>query len=331
MTSSSTSPYTDAYVTETRPHDCGLLIQRIKAKLESLSKHLVDLGHLKRVKRLSPNLCDCSDKSTTSRSNTRDDSSSITKRARHSQAENVRLFVLLGHANSMDDFFSSDTKEDTGPVSKILEAFGVSNVQKIKVPLRAALSNIEWKEFNAMWPTNYFAEMTMEFQEEQRKLSEDDIRYMKMGLDEAVKDKCSSLTKEGTVIISPSDGSILSRSAEEGRLQENMLPNFHYSNPLATSLIFAIQGISRREREAASNLGMQNQEFTGGQYICTGLDVFTTREPNVFEAMALVHSRIRRLVFIHSSEGDVGGITKMFVHDLPGTNHNYRAFQLLTE
>lgn len=54
-----------------------------------------------------------------------------------------------------------------------------------------------------------------------------------------------------------------------------------------------------------------------------------TQEPGVFEAMALVHSRIRRVVFgIPDKEaGGLGGSHKvMAIHSLPGTNHKYRAF-----
>ncbi len=66
-------------------------------------------------------------------------------------------------------------------------------------------------------------------------------------------------------------------------------------------------------------------------------DVYLTKEPNVYEAMALVHSRVRRVVFGMQDEemGGLGGVTSNAasrqnggIHSLPGTNHHYRAFRL---
>jgi len=64
-------------------------------------------------------------------------------------------------------------------------------------------------------------------------------------------------------------------------------------------------------------------------------DVYITKEPNIYEAMALVHSRVRRVVFGVRDEG-MGGLggaadaadgRNTGIHSLPGTNHHYRAFR----
>lgn len=65
-------------------------------------------------------------------------------------------------------------------------------------------------------------------------------------------------------------------------------------------------------------------------------DVYLTKEPNVYEAMALVHSRVRRVIFgvVDNEMGGLGGASNSAnsqntgIHSLPGTNHHYRAFRL---
>lgn len=65
--------------------------------------------------------------------------------------------------------------------------------------------------------------------------------------------------------------------------------------------------------------------------------MYLTKEPNVYEAMALVHSRVRRVVFgvTDREMGGLGGAAAnkeyVGIHCLPGTNHHYRAFRLEIE
>jgi tRNA-specific adenosine deaminase 3 len=62
--------------------------------------------------------------------------------------------------------------------------------------------------------------------------------------------------------------------------------------------------------------------------------VYLTKEPNAYEAMALVHSRVRRVVF-GKQDKEMGGLGGVYnfrgIHCLPGTNHHYRAFRLSSE
>ena len=148
------------------------------------------------------------------------------------------------------------------------------------------------------------------------------------------------------------------------------------NNPLATPILLALQGVSRLERQRKmlvdgvaainatsmeSQCNKQHQERQHQyqpktkrcQYICTGYDLYSFYEPNVFEAMACLHSRIRRLIYFVpngqsslcsgggcspnektpnrnvDNKSDVWrhGISNHAIHQLAGTNHNYRAFE----
>ena len=67
----------------------------------------------------------------------------------------------------------------------------------------------------------------------------------------------------------------------------------------------------------------------GSAYLCTGLDLYITREPCTMCAMALVHSRIRHVIYRDAN--DVAGAlgSCYAVHALPSINHHYRVFRLL--
>ena len=67
--------------------------------------------------------------------------------------------------------------------------------------------------------------------------------------------------------------------------------------------------------------------------MCTGYDIYLTKEPGIFESMALVHARIRRVVFYRCSEdgGLGGGGNDSSINSLPSTNHRYRAFSVVRE
>ena len=79
----------------------------------------------------------------------------------------------------------------------------------------------------------------------------------------------------------------------------------------------------------------EDEEEDGGgvlpddAYLCTGLDLYLTREPNLMCSMALVHSRIRRVYFEYD-EPLFGALSSHHhVHSLRALNHHYRVFRVI--
>ena len=72
----------------------------------------------------------------------------------------------------------------------------------------------------------------------------------------------------------------------------------------------------KRQRESTSGSAVsllpfsQRESAPAQQYICTGLDAFLTHEPDLFDAMALLHSRVARVIYGFPDDiaGAIGGV-----------------------
>lgn len=319
------------------------------------------------------------------------------KKKKKGKGSRVLIHVLLGAVCNIDQLFrsnrnvESDIEHNTSAaieewIKNRWKLLTATTIDKVWVPAQPAASEKQWKlHNNQYWPMRFYQEKTPEFQHQQAALTTNELEQMKFGMQEAILDakqyqkqqqaksgSCGNETNQslhtttfaesemvGAVVMCPTAGKIVSRAHEERVLQQNYVTggNRLKDNPLATAIMLAIQGVSRMERAAACAKGLDSSEFQRGQYLCTNYDLYCTLEPTVYEAMASVHARMRRVVFGYSSSNssiftesyglaaanpgttvtDVNGsavtatslrsaLVDMSVHCLPGTNHKYRAF-----
>lgn len=90
---------------------------------------------------------------------------------------------------------------------------------------------------------------------------------------------------------------------------------FGAQKPLSTSVL------QTNDLTAADNLSKY------GPYLCTGYDVYMTDEPCIMCAMALVHSRVRRIFFHRPNViGALKTLTKL--HTIKALNHHYEVYQI---
>jgi tRNA(Arg) A34 adenosine deaminase TadA len=267
---------------------------------------MIDLSHLRRVRRRHQ--VPSSDETKTNN-------------------QNLILHVLLGAVVDIEDIRSLNLSE--------YNVDWTTDVTIEALPGRMAESVSELQEFNQRWPTVYFPNRTVAHLRAERCLSSDTLQQLEYGMEAALQDGV-----DGVVILDPRTGTILGRASEERQQQQQYLEQHVPSasdaatmtltslNPLCTPILFAIQAVSRLERKRACDVGINHVDFTTGQYLCTNLVCCTVREPSAFEAMALVHARISMVVFgTTACSEDKAGLTKHYIHNLPDTNHRYRAFQ----
>eukprot|EP00968_Pinguiococcus_pyrenoidosus_P008025 scaffold564_cov248-Pinguiococcus_pyrenoidosus.AAC.9 len=65
------------------------------------------------------------------------------------------------------------------------------------------------------------------------------------------------------------------------------------------------------------------------QYLCTGLDVYLTHEPEIMSAMALLHNRVRRVFWAIDNPQQGGLFSRQRLHAIKNLNHHFRAFRNL--
>lgn len=341
--------YVDAFIgTLAEPSKCGPLIKRLSYELP-----LNQLAHLKRVRRTQlPNTLNSSttqglpatEQSILPDSLSNEAESPQPKKAKRRKKEkppsSFLLEIVLGacsHWEQKNDEGTIRESQRHSIIESLQSKYPLQNIRVESVPACHPESKAEWEEFQSIWPTSFFQLKSQEFKNQELQLSAAEVAEMALGMQAAIHD--STDNHPGAIMVQPattSDGSIsvMATSLAERKLQQPTLPHDYQNpkNPLVTSILLAIQGMSRLERQQATDKGMDSESFQKGQYLCTGYDLFTTQEPSVFEAMALVHSRVRRVIFLeppsstHTDRPYIKGLTSQFVHHLPGTNHKFRAF-----
>eukprot|EP00933_Yihiella_yeosuensis_P001399 TRINITY_DN10227_c0_g1_i1.p1 TRINITY_DN10227_c0_g1~~TRINITY_DN10227_c0_g1_i1.p1 ORF type:complete len:157 (-),score=34.36 TRINITY_DN10227_c0_g1_i1:27-497(-) len=119
----------------------------------------------------------------------------------------------------------------------------------------------------------------------------------------------------GCIVIGPS-GKILAVAAEEVDKDKR---------PLRHAVMAAIDAVALA-RSSAETVG-QKRERAEEEYLCQDCEVVTTHEPCVMCAMALVHSRVRRVIFREADPefGGLGGAISL--HTCTSLNHQFRVLR----
>ncbi|KAL7063528.1 hypothetical protein AAHC03_01829 [Spirometra sp. Aus1] len=102
--------------------------------------------------------------------------------------------------------------------------------------------------------------------------------------------------------------------------------SFSERSRLQHAVMLAVEEVGRTQRVSTAAKRRAEEEEGEAGYICTDCDVYLSSEPCVMCAMALVHSRVRRLFVARRLPG-LGGIDSGWaIHRVKNLNHRFLAF-----
>ncbi|XP_020788947.1 probable inactive tRNA-specific adenosine deaminase-like protein 3 [Boleophthalmus pectinirostris] len=205
---------------------------------------------------------------------------------------------------------------------------GLGEPFAVKIPRTAPLTRPQFEQASKHWPTSFHEDKLVTtalrgelFNAKQKTKMQD---YMTLAVNSAKEGKKLGMNAVGAVIVDPNTDKIIAIShdcSKDHPLQHAVM--------VCIDLVAKSQGGGCCSYEKYPGCKFISPDLENGApqpYICTGYDLYVTKEPCVLCAMALVHSRIGRVFFGISSEDGAMG-TKFKIHTQKDLNHRFEVFK----
>ncbi|XP_004463611.3 probable inactive tRNA-specific adenosine deaminase-like protein 3 [Dasypus novemcinctus] len=213
----------------------------------------------------------------------------------------------------------------------------------VPVPARPPLTRAQFEAARAHWPTSFHEDPLVARALEGRLFSPQERAAMQGHMARAVRvaqqAAAQGLRAVGAVVVDPTTDCVLATGHDcrgpaspllhatmvcidlvargQGRGAHDLQPH-----PACTATPAAARPGTARRPEAS--------EDDDAPYVCTGYDLYVTREPCAMCAMALVHARIRRVFYgAPSPDGALG--SRLRLHARPDLNHRFQVFRGVLE
>ncbi|CAG2065719.1 unnamed protein product [Timema podura] len=214
-----------------------------------------------------------------------------------------------------------------------LDATGLSGVpRRQRVCSASPKTRRQFQEATLLWPCNFHEDKYLEKVLAGRLFTAKDKlqqqRFMEMALKAARVSVTMGGCGTGAVIVDPKmSGTQVIAVGYDDRGGHPL----KHAAMVVVDLVARGQGGGAWEVKLESKIRMSTKSSEvrtrrQGPYLCTGYDIYLTREPCAMCAMALVHSRVRRVFYGSPTQSGALG-TNAVVHCLKGLNHRYEVFR----
>ncbi|XP_076414979.1 putative inactive tRNA-specific adenosine deaminase-like protein 3 [Peromyscus maniculatus bairdii] len=216
----------------------------------------------------------------------------------------------------------------------------------VPVPARPPLTRSQFEEARAHWPTSFHEDKQVTSALAGQLFSAQARAAMQSHMEEAVgaaqRAAAQGLRAVGAVVVDPASDRVLATGHDCSGAASPLL------HAVMVCIDLVAQGQGRgawdlRRHPACSfapapaaqgaragSVRKLDGSEDGLPYVCTGYDLYVTREPCVMCAMALVHARIQRVFYgAPSPDGALG--TRFRVHARPDLNHRFQVFRGILE
>lgn len=197
----------------------------------------------------------------------------------------------------------------------------------VKVPARAPLTRAQFELVSQQWPTSFHEDKQVTaalkgelFSPEQKARMQS---YMTAALAAAEAGRDLGMEPVGAAMVDPATETIVA-VGHDCRADHPL----HHAVMVCIDLVARSQGGGCYcfDKYPSCSFAPLDSDTTAPAYICTGYDLYVTREPCVMCAMALVHSRIGRVFYgTVSSDGALG--TKYKIHSQKDLNHRFEVYK----
>ncbi|XP_015784386.1 probable inactive tRNA-specific adenosine deaminase-like protein 3 [Tetranychus urticae] len=218
---------------------------------------------------------------------------------------------------------------------KLSDVLEYSSVKITAVPSNAPLNRWQFEKSSRLWPTNFFENKEITHRLDGTCLDSTDRLFIYQTMKDLVNRTKENVDRTYGAIVT-SNFQVLVISGDK----INDHPLRHCSMNLI-DLMASTQGggVWYNQGKLDENSSLLSTESDPDAYLCTGHDVYLTKEPCIMCSMGLLHSRIRRIFFLDQSMNtldmplqkgcpDDFALSKMKLHTNSDINHRFDVWRV---
>lgn len=254
----------------------------------------------------------------------------------------------VAYASSRDELIAV-LKTNNFNVDLIESEIGIVQAARVAPKVRK-----QYEKVHEMWPCNFHANKYLETLATDCLFSMAEVEghadFMRVAMDVRKESKIMKISTKnvGAVVVDPKLNSIVALGYDLTHLgpcrhavmvaMDNVAKTQGggaWNSPENSNSVFSERDLVEKLQESHRGVKFgascdENEPSSYGPYLCTGFYLYITHEPCAMCAMALVHSRIKRVFYSRASaKGALGTLCK--IHTVKELNHHYEVFAGLLE